>query len=145
MIQSFAIQIKMISALGLLAMLSCFTGCVKDRKELHPIALLSPQGFPAMEQSVSDLNITVEGVALGRRLFYDKQLSADVTTSCGTCHEQRAAFGTFEHDRSHGVFNSHTLRNAPPLFNLLWQKKLSLGRRLSNLARGSGPTADWNH
>jgi cytochrome c peroxidase len=62
----------------------------------------------------------VEGIALGRRLFYDKQLSADVSVSCGTCHEQRAAFGTFEHDRSHGVFNSHTLRNAPPLFNLLW-------------------------
>jgi cytochrome c peroxidase len=59
---------------------------------------------------------------LGRRLFYDKQLSADVSTSCGSCHEQRAAFGTFEHDRSHGVYNSHTQRNAPPLFNLLWQK-----------------------
>jgi cytochrome c peroxidase len=31
-----------------------------------------------------------------------------------------AAFTTFEHDRSHGVNNSHTLRNAPGLFNLAW-------------------------
>ncbi|NDF99423.1 MAG: cytochrome-c peroxidase, partial [Chitinophagia bacterium] len=31
-----------------------------------------------------------------------------------------ASFGTFEHDRSHGVNNSHTLRNAPVLVNLAW-------------------------
>ena len=116
------IQIQKMAVFGLLALLCLCMGCVKEQKELHPITIISPPGFPAMEQSVSELNITSEGVALGRRLFYDKQLSADVSTSCGTCHEQRAAFGTFEHDRSHGVFNSHTLRNAPPLFNLLWQK-----------------------
>lgn len=97
-------------------------GCEKEPNRLHPVTLGIPDGFPALEQSLSSLNLTVEGVALGRRLFYDKQLSADISVSCGTCHEQRAAFGTFEHDRSHGVFNSHTLRNAPPLFNLLWQK-----------------------
>jgi len=98
------------------------TSCRKDRDKLHTVTILPPPGFPSMEQSLESLDLTVEGVALGRRLFYDKQLSADVSTSCGSCHEQRAAFGTFEHDRSHGVFNSHTLRNAPPLFNLLWQK-----------------------
>lgn len=97
-------------------------GCTKESKKLHPVTIVAPNGFPAMEQSVSALELTVEGIALGRRLFYDKQLSADFSTSCGTCHEQRAAFGTFEHDRSHGVFNSHTIRNAPPLFNLLWQR-----------------------
>ena len=102
--------------------LIAFIGCKKENGKLHPVELRPPAGFPAMEQSVSNLNLTVEGIALGRRLFYDKQLSADVSVSCGTCHEQRAAFGTFEHDRSHGVFNSHTTRNAPPLFNLLWQK-----------------------
>lgn len=115
---------KVLTAIGILSM-SAFlliTGCRKESNKLHPVTILTPAGFPAMEQSVADLNITVEGVALGRRLFYDKQLSADVSTSCGSCHEQRAAFGTFEHDRSHGVYNSHTLRNAPPLFNLLWQK-----------------------
>ncbi len=103
-------------------MVLVIVGCQKESSRLHPVTLRTPEGFPAMEQSVADLNLTAEGIALGRRLFYDKQLSADVTVSCGTCHEQRAAFGTFEHDRSHGVFGSHTLRNAPPLFNLLWQK-----------------------
>ncbi|MEN9525267.1 MAG: hypothetical protein RLZZ256_651 [Bacteroidota bacterium] len=111
--------IKLILTIGLFGLLS---GCKKQSDRLHTVAIQTPSGFPAMEQSVDALNLTVEGIALGRRLFYDKQLSADVSVSCGTCHEQRAAFGTFEHDRSHGVFNSHTLRNAPALFNLLWQK-----------------------
>jgi cytochrome c peroxidase len=31
-----------------------------------------------------------------------------------------ASFTTFEHDRSHGFGNSHTLRNAPALSNLAW-------------------------
>ena len=106
----------------LLALFGMIIGCKKYSDQLHTVTIQTPAGFPAMEQSAGELNLTVEGVALGRRLFYDKQLSADVSVSCGTCHEQRAAFGTFEHDRSHGVFNSHTLRNAPPLFNLLWQK-----------------------
>lgn len=107
---------------GLLFLIGIQAGCVKESKELHPLEIVSPIGFPAMAQSVSDLNLTAEGVALGRKLFYDNQLSADQTISCGSCHEQRAGFGTFEHDRSHGVFDSHTLRNAPPLFNLLWLK-----------------------
>jgi cytochrome c peroxidase len=31
-------------------------------------------------------------VELGRRLFYDADLSADGTMSCATCHEQKHAF-----------------------------------------------------
>lgn len=31
-------------------------------------------------------------VALGRRLFYDKRLSGNGTSSCGSCHEQKRAF-----------------------------------------------------
>lgn len=68
----------------------------------------------------SDNPLSLEGIELGRRLFYDSTLSADGEISCGSCHEQRAAFGTYQHDRSHGVFDSHTLRNAPVLFNLAW-------------------------
>lgn len=31
-------------------------------------------------------------VELGRRLFYDADLSADGTMACATCHEQKHAF-----------------------------------------------------
>lgn len=36
--------------------------------------------------------MTPAKVELGRRLFYDADLSADGTMSCGTCHEQKRAF-----------------------------------------------------
>ena len=82
-----------------------------------------PAGFPEPRYRFADNPLTVEGYELGRKLFYDGRLSVDGNFPCASCHEQRAAFGTFEHDRSHGYNNSHTLRNAPPLFNLAWQNE----------------------
>jgi cytochrome c peroxidase len=79
-----------------------------------------PDGFPQPVYNFNDNPLSKEGFELGRKLFYDTRLSADNTVSCGGCHQQIAAFGTFEHDLSHGVFNSHTDRNAPVLFNLAW-------------------------
>ena len=62
----------------------------------------------------------IQRVELGRRLFYEPLLSRDASLACSSCHQQVAAFGTYEHDLSHGVFDSHTLRNAPVLFNMAW-------------------------
>jgi cytochrome c peroxidase len=78
--------------------------------------------------------LTKEGFELGRRLFYDPQLSADGLVPCSSCHQQIAGFGTYEHDRSHGVFNSHTLRNAPVLFNLAWNSSFHWDGEFSSLA-----------
>jgi cytochrome c peroxidase len=36
----------------------------------------------------ADNPMTVEGIALGRKLFYEKRLSGDNTMSCATCHVQ---------------------------------------------------------
>jgi len=50
-----------------------------------------PDGIPA--PYVPEENpMTVEKVALGRRLFYDKRLSQDQTMSCASCHVQKFAF-----------------------------------------------------
>ncbi|MEO8406291.1 MAG: cytochrome-c peroxidase, partial [Chitinophagaceae bacterium] len=80
-----------------------------------------PAGFPAPVYTFRDNPISEEGFQLGKKLFYDGRLSVDGVHPCSSCHQQIAAFGTYEHDRSHGVHSSHTLRNAPPLFNLAWQ------------------------
>lgn len=80
-----------------------------------------PEGWPAPEKDLFAKNkITREGFELGRRLFYDPNLSIDGMVSCGSCHQQFAAFATFDHDLSHGVNNRFTRRNAPGLFNLAW-------------------------
>ncbi|MFN4313054.1 MAG: cytochrome-c peroxidase [Chitinophagaceae bacterium] len=79
-----------------------------------------PDHFPAPAQSFAGNRFSEEGIELGRKLFYDGRLSKDGNYPCASCHQQIAGFGTFEHDRSHGYNGSHTLRNAPVLFNLAW-------------------------
>ena len=50
-----------------------------------------PQGFPQLEQPSSN-PMTVEGVWLGRKLFFDPILSRDSTMSCSSCHLQSDGF-----------------------------------------------------
>ena len=50
-----------------------------------------PQGLPLLPLAVSQ-NTTVEGIALGRRLFYDPILSADSTMACAGCHLSQGSF-----------------------------------------------------
>jgi cytochrome c peroxidase len=92
-----------------------------------------PDGFPAPSYRFEDNPLSKEGIELGRKLFYDGRLSIDNLHPCSSCHQQIGAFGTFEHDRSHGVFDSHTLRNAPVLFNLAWNKNFHWDGEFSSL------------
>gem|GEM_PF-2348737 len=58
---------------------------------------------------------------LGRSLFYDPQLSRDGKVSCGSCHQQFAAFAQPGHALSHGVDGRLGTRNSPALQNLRWK------------------------
>ncbi|HEY6505120.1 MAG TPA: cytochrome c peroxidase [Chitinophagaceae bacterium] len=96
--------------------------CRKDNpNDLQLMDQVIPEGFPVPAYRFADNPLSKEGFELGRKLFYDGALSLDGNFPCASCHQQVAAFGTFQHDRSHGYNNSHTLRNAPVLFNLAWQ------------------------
>jgi cytochrome c peroxidase len=98
--------------------------CRKTGEEVSQVLpQIIPGGFPALAYTFADNPLSQDGFDLGRRLFYDGRLSVDNQHPCSSCHQQIAAFGTFEHDRSHGVNESHTLRNAPVLFNLAWQNR----------------------
>jgi cytochrome c peroxidase len=73
----------------------------------------------------ADNPMSPEKVALGRRLFYDADLSRDGTTSCGTCHEQHRAFteGNASHPGVGGVpgrRNVMALANAAYFTPLTW-------------------------
>lgn len=85
-----------------------------------PMAFAVPAGFPAPLHDFTANPVTQEGFELGKRLFYDGRLSKDGNFPCASCHQQFAAFATFDHDLSHGFNNQFTTRNAPGLFNLAW-------------------------
>ncbi|WP_225872388.1 cytochrome-c peroxidase [Pedobacter frigidisoli] len=98
--------------------------CRKDeiKPEEAKITFAIPSNFPAPAYNFEDNQLTNAGFALGKKLFYDARLSADKSVSCGSCHQQFAAFANLDHKVSHGVNNCQGKRNAPPLFNLAWQK-----------------------
>ena len=83
-----------------------------------------PAGWPAPRYDFSGNPVSADGFALGRRLFYDSILSRDGSVSCGSCHQQFAAFAHLDHRVSHGIGGVNGKRNTPALFNLAWQPEL---------------------
>ncbi len=72
----------------------------------------------------ADNPMSADKVALGRRLFYDADLSINGTMSCATCHEQRHAFA--DGNRTHpGALDDPGRRNVPALQNLAWLTPLT--------------------
>jgi cytochrome c peroxidase len=62
---------------------------------------------------------TVEGIALGKQLFFDPILSGDNSQACADCHAPENAFS--DSDRfSEGIDGTLGNRNSMPLFNLAW-------------------------
>lgn len=89
------------------------------------IQLEIPAGWPKPATDIFAKNrLTEQGFQLGKKLFYDGRLSKDGNFPCASCHQQFAAFASYDHDFSHGYNNTFTTRNAPPLFNLAWMTRL---------------------
>ncbi len=99
----------------------------------HPLNFSTPAGFPAPQYTFTGNPLTEEGFELGRKLFYDGRLSKDGNFPCASCHQQFAAFATFDHPLSHGFDNQFTLRNAPGLFNMAWNKEMHWDGGITNI------------
>lgn len=67
----------------------------------------------------ADNPLTEEGVALGKRLFFDRRLSGDNSQSCASCHSPGRSF-TDNRQFSIGIDGLAGTRNSMPLFNLAW-------------------------
>jgi len=81
-----------------------------------PYVLNLPVGFPPMD--IPSTNpLTVEGVELGRHLFYEKRLSRTNTQACADCHFQFAGFSD-TNQFSQGVTGALGNRQAMVLQNL---------------------------
>lgn len=76
-------------------------------------------------------------IELGRRLFYEADLSINGTMSCATCHEQHHAFA--DGNQAHpGALDDPGIRNVPGLANVSQFKNLTWAHNnLSGLAEQS--------
>jgi len=75
--------------------------------------------FPKMPVAATN-PVTVEGVNLGRHLFYEPILSIDSSMSCASCHHQKYSFSDSPNAFSKGRNGATMKRNTMPLFNLAW-------------------------
>lgn len=119
---------KLTAIATLLILFTAVSLAGKDKKSkgLSPYKIPLPEFvsdyFDKMPQDEEN-PLTVEGIALGRRLFYEKKLSANNTLSCGSCHKQEHAFAD-NRQFSLGVHDSVGIINTMPLFNLGWARAL---------------------
>lgn len=74
-----------------------------------PYNIIIPEGFPNTLNIPADNPMTVEGIQLGRYLYYDGRLSGrmDTLMSCASCHKQKYAFTV-------GMANTKYSKNGHP-------------------------------
>ncbi len=103
----------------------CSCGSDKDNQESYipvEVNLKIPELFknklipPVIP---SNNKLTQEGILLGKKLFFDKNLSKNNTVSCATCHNPEKSF-TDNLQFSEGINGTAGIRNSMPLFNLVW-------------------------
>ena len=111
----------------LLVLFASLTGCQIDGSEpplvnfgkATPLTIAVPKNLPPITIPPENPT-TVQGVALGRKLFYEPMLSGDNTQSCGSCHAQAFAFSDNGKRFSTGIDGSIGNMNAMAIVNLAW-------------------------
>jgi len=113
-----------------------FLSCDPDNPEepfsATPYTLPIPRYFPTNLHIPKDNPLTVEGIELGRHLFYDERLcgylgdNPDSMMSCATCHVQVHNFDVgmnnsrFPDGKTYGLSGAPTPHNTMPLMNLVF-------------------------
>ena len=96
-----------------------------------PYKILKPDSFPEI-QIPADNPQTVDGLQLGRRLFYDPILSGDSTQSCSTCHSPKGSF-TDNLAVSKGIDGIAGTRSSMSLLNIAYVTPLFWDGRAASL------------
>jgi cytochrome c peroxidase len=109
------------------------SACKKDQTTFQPSPyfLEIPNHFPDMVIP-SDNPMTLEGVELGRWLFYEKRLSGNDSMSCAACHLPQHGFSD-PNKYSTGIDGIAGTRNSMALINLGWDNFFFWDGRASSL------------
>jgi len=94
-------------------------------------AIELPLGLPAFAVP-NDNPMTNEKVALGRKLFFDTNLSLDRTVSCASCHDPEISWGNGK-ALGTGIGGRTGTRNVPTLFNVAYYRQFFWDGRAPSL------------
>jgi len=91
--------------------------------DLLAVLSMPPLGLPDIP--VPDHNpVTADKVQLGRKLFFDRRLSANNTVSCAMCHIPEQGFSQNELRSPVGIEGKSVRRNAPTIYNTAYLERL---------------------
>jgi cytochrome c peroxidase len=93
-----------------------------------------PLGLDVYMPVPNDNPLSVKNVALGKKLFFDKNLSKDGTLACVSCHDPERAF-TDGRKVARGVGGAEGTRNAPTLINRGYGQSFFFDGRAESLER----------
>jgi cytochrome c peroxidase len=138
--------------LSILAIVITISSCKKD--EIYPLDYIPQPHSVDIPDYVNNFvltgpmpiptnnPLTIEGIALGRELFYEKQLSSDNSMSCASCHFQEFAFSD-DNQFSEGVLGELGDRQAMAIINSAWDDKFFWdGRAVSLEDQAFGPVVN---
>ncbi len=121
-------------AKSLLVFVTAFTAACTPAGEIEDLPYVwdLPPGVepPAVPE---DNALTMKRIALGRRLFYDDDLSLDSSINCGTCHQPQRGFSN-PRPVMFGIENRLGFRNTPTLTQVAYSPYF--------FAEGGSPTLE---
>jgi len=132
----------LIASLSFAALAGCSGSDPAPANAETPLLITSttPAGFPKgtnKDQAPADNALTEDRALLGKRLFYDPQLSRTNDVSCATCHQQAYAFSD-PGAVSTGVDGRTGTRNAPSIANAAWGRSFFWDGRAHTLEEQAG-------
>jgi cytochrome c peroxidase len=126
-------KLRLFCFFGIVVILLLSCGKQNETQVQHnatPYTIVIPRHFPQQLNIPADNPMTVEGIALGRYLFYDGRMSGrsdpDSMMSCATCHLQAHSFECgldhpkFTGGHPFGVTGIPTPHYMLPMINLVW-------------------------
>ncbi|MCA9628614.1 MAG: di-heme enzyme [Myxococcales bacterium] len=114
-------------AASALLLAALFAGCSGEDAPKEGAGVRELLDLPARFElpAIPETNpLTAEKIRLGRHLFYDKQLSANETQSCASCHHQELAFADGL-KLPQGSTGQTLSRNSPGLANVAYHSTLT--------------------
>jgi cytochrome c peroxidase len=142
---------RFLSIIAIFMLVLLIMGCEEESSKPYiydptPYTLSIPDNYPPVR--IPEGNpFTEEGIALGKKLFYDKIISKDQTFNCASCHHPQDAFcDTVQYSLSHdGTLQS---MNTMPLFNLGFYPRFSWNGHISSIEEDVAVTisnlhGDW--
>jgi len=104
-----------------------YYSAIRKNNSMFSIAAFNANSF------LDDFSTSADKIELGRKLFFDTQLSSDNTRSCASCHQPGKAFT--DGLKTSLALDGHTSlpRNSPTLWNAALQRNLFLDSRSQTL------------